>query len=87
MIATSHAITLSVQEPDLPSLAGHLAANAQQGAVKHIMLMHQHALLPLVVEASTDQIKGDVVHARIAVVLSLQFKETQYQAQHKLPLL
>jgi len=51
---SDHAFTISVQEPDLPSLAGHVLANAQQGAVKHIMLMYQHALL--VVDASTEQI-------------------------------
>jgi len=61
-----------VQESDLPSLAGHLVVKAQQGAVKQIllMLMCQHAPFLLVVDASTEQITGDVVHARIAVVVS-----------------
>ncbi len=84
---TAAAFTLSVQEPDFLSLAGHVLANAQQGAAKHIMLTYQHALLPLVINASTEQITDDVVHARVAVVLSLQIRETQDQAQHKLQLL
>ncbi len=67
---SDHAFTISVQEPDLPSLAGHVLANAQQGAVKHTMFMYQHVLFLLVVDASTDYTTGDVVHARIVVVVS-----------------
>ena len=66
---SDQAFTISVQELDLPSLAGHVAANAQQGAVKDTMLMYQHAPLLLVIDASTKQITDDVVNARIAAVV------------------
>jgi hypothetical protein len=72
VIAISQGNTMSVQEPDLPSLAGHLIANAQPSAVKHVelTLICQRAPFLLVVDASTEHITGDVVHARIAVVVS-----------------
>ena len=78
---------MSVQEPELASLAGHVVANAQQGAVKDVVLMYQHALLLLAVHASTEQTTVYVVHARSAVIVPHWLRETQDQAQHKLPLL
>lgn len=66
---SDQAVTISVQEPGLPSMAGHVAANVHQCALKHIMLMHQHASFPLVADASTEHITGDVRQTRTAVAV------------------